>query len=205
MGLRQFLSQLKMVLQNLSSGKRNTLIIVSVGTIVGFLFLIIWMGKADFQPLYTHLDPEDAGIILSKLKERKIPYRIAGNGERILIPQEHIYETRMDLASEGLPQGGHVGFEVFDNTKLGMTEFAQNVNYQRALQGELARTINRFSEVQSSRVHIVMPEKSLFIEEEEPATASVVLKLRSGKWLSQNQVNGIIHLVSSSVPRLLPE
>lgn len=205
MGLPQFLTQLKMVLQNLSSGKRITLIIVAVGTIAGFLFLITWMGKADFQPLYTNLDPEDAGIILSKLKERKIPYRIAGNGEKILIPQEHIYETRMDLASEGLPQGGHVGFELFDDTKIGMTEFAQNVNYQRALQGELARTINRFSEVQSSRVHIVMSEKSLFIEEEEPATASVVLKLRSGKWLSQNQVNGIIHLVSSSVPRLLPE
>jgi flagellar M-ring protein FliF len=205
MGLRQFILQLKMVLQNLSSGKRITLIIVAVGTITGFLFLMTWTGKADFQPLYTHLDPEDAGIILSKLKERKIPYRIAGNGEKILIPQEHIYETRMDLASEGLPQGGHIGFEVFDNTKLGMTEFAQNVNYQRALQGELARTINRFSEVQSSRVHIVMSEKSLFIEEEEPATASVVLKLRAGKWLSPNQVNGIIHLVSSSVPRLLPE
>ena len=119
MGLRQLLSQLKTVFQNLSSAKRITLIIVAVGTIAGFLFLITWMGRADFQPLYTHLDPEDAGTIVTKLKERKIPYRIAGNGEKILIPQEHIYETRMDLASEGLPQGGHVGFEVFDNTKIG--------------------------------------------------------------------------------------
>ncbi len=205
MGLRQFFLQLKTVLQNLSSGKRITLIILIIGTAAGFIVLMTWTGRADFQPLYADLDPEDAGVIISKLKERKIPYRIAGSGKTILIPQEHIYETRMDLASEGLPQGGHIGFEVFDNTKLGMTEFAQNVNYQRALQGELARTINRFSEVESSRVHIVMPEKSLFIEDEEAATASVVLKLRSGKWLNQSQVNGIVHLVSSSVPRLAPE
>lgn len=205
MGLRQLFLQLKTLFQNLSPSKRATLLILIIGTVAGFSLLITWTGKADFQPLYSNLAPEDAGIILGKLKEQKIPYRISGNGGTILIPQEHIYEIRMNLASEGLPQGGNIGFEVFDNTKLGMTEFAQNVNYQRALQGELSRTINRFSEVESSRVHIVMPEKSLFIEDEEPATASVVLKLHPGKWLSQQQVNGIIHLVSSSVPRLKTE
>jgi flagellar M-ring protein FliF len=205
MFMRQFLLQLKTLFQNLSPGKRITIFILIFVTLAGFSLLMMWTGRADFQPLYTKLDPEDAGLILSRLKEQKMPYRISGNGNTILIPQERIYETRINLASEGLPQGGHVGFEVFDNTKLGMTEFAQNVNYQRALQGELARTINRFSEIESSRVHIVMPEKSLFIEDEEPATASVVLKLRPGKWLSQNQVSGIIHLVSSSVPRLAPE
>jgi flagellar M-ring protein FliF len=205
MGIRQLFMQLKSILQNLSPGKRITLLIFMAGTLTGFIFLLSWSGNADFQPLYTNLDPADAGMVLGKLKERKIPYRISGNGGTILIPQEHIYETRMNLASEGLPQGGTVGFEVFDNTKLGMTEFAQNVNYQRALQGELVRTINRISEVESSRVHIVMPEKSLFVEDEDPATASVVLKLRAGQWLSPNQVNGIIHLVSSSVPRLTPD
>jgi flagellar M-ring protein FliF len=205
MGLRQLFSQLKVLFQNLSPSKRATLLILIIGTVAGFSLLITWTGRADFQPLYSNLAAEDAGIILGKLKEHKIPYRISGNGNTILIPQEHIHEMRMSLASEGLPQGGNVGFEVFDNTKLGMTEFAQNVNYQRALQGELSRTINRFSEVESSRVHIVMPEKSLFIEDEEPATASVVLKLHPGKWLSQLQVNGIIHLVSSSVPRLTTE
>ena len=205
MGLRQLFLQLKTLFQNLSPSKRATLIILIIGTVAGFSLLITWTGRTDFQPLYSNLAAEDAGIILSKLKEQKIPYRITGNGNTILIPQERIHEMRMNLASEGLPQGGNVGFEVFDNTKLGMTEFAQNVNYQRALQGELSRTINRFSEVESSRVHIVMPEKSLFIEDEEPATASVVLKLHPGKWLSQLQVNGIIHLVSSSVPRLTTE
>jgi flagellar M-ring protein FliF len=205
MGMRQLVLQLKALFQNLSPAKRITLFILIVGTVVGFGLLMAWTGRADFQPLYSNLAVEDAGIILSKLKEQKIPYRISGNGNTILIPQEHIHEMRMRLASEGLPQGGNIGFEVFDNTKLGMTEFAQNVNYQRALQGELARTINKFSEVLSSRVHIVMPEKSLFIEDEEPATASVVLKLRPGKWLNQLQVNGIVHLVSSSVPRLSTE
>ena len=205
MGLRQLFLQLKALFQNLSPSKRATLLILIIGTVAGFSLLFTWTGRADFQPLYSNLAAEDAGIILSKLKEQKIPYRITGNGNTILIPQEHIHEMRMNLASEGLPQGGNIGFEVFDNTKLGMTEFAQNVNYQRALQGELSRTINRFSEVESSRVHIVMPERSLFIEDEEPATASVVLKLRPGKWLSQLQVNGIIHLVSSSVPRLATE
>ena len=125
--------------------------------------------------------------------------------ENCLIPAERIYETRLELASRGLPQGSGVGFEIFDNTKLGMTEFVQNVNYQRATQGELSRTINGFAEVESSRVHIVMPPKSLFIEEEKPATASVVLKLRRGKRLNNDQVQGIVHLVSSSVPDLNPE
>ena len=136
---------------------------------------------------------------------QKIEYQIASNGTTILIPQEHIYEARMQMASAGLPRGSGIGFEIFNETKLGMSEFAQNVNYQRALQGELSRTINRIGEIESSRVHIVLPEKSLFVEEEEPATASVVLELHAGKWLNQSQINGIVHLVSSSVARLSPE
>jgi flagellar M-ring protein FliF len=109
------------------------------------------------------------------------------------------------MAAQGLPQGGGIGMEIFDNTKLGMTEFVQNVNYQRALQGELSRTINDLEEVEGSRVHIVMAAKSLFIEDQEPATASVVLKLKPGRHLSREQVEGIVHLVSASVSGLKPE
>jgi len=203
--IRQILSQLNATFSNLSLGKKITLMTLILGSVAGFLFLMNWSGKSEFQPLYAQLDPEDASVILSKLKEQKIDYRIGSNGSTVLIPQEHIYETRMQMASEGLPRGSGVGFEIFDNTKLGMTAFAQNVNYQRALQGELSRTINQISEIESSRVHIVMTEKSLFVDEEEPASASVILKLRSGKWLNQGQVNGILHLVSSSVARLSPE
>jgi len=201
----QILSQLNAAFSNLSIGKKLTLATLVLGSVAGFIFLLNWSGQSEFQPLYANLDSEDASAILSKLKEQKIEYRIASNGTTILIPEQHIYETRMELASAGLPQGGGIGFEIFDNTKLGMTAFAQNVNFQRALQGELARTINRISEIESSRVHIVMTEKSLFVEEDEPATASVVLKLRPGKWLNQSQVKGIIHLVSSSVARLNAE
>lgn len=205
MPIRQILLQLQNLLKNISVGKRITILILAVGSISGFIFLMSWAGQPEFHPLFTNLDSQDAGIILDRLKDQKIPYRISSNGSTILIPAEHIYETRMDLASEGLPQGGDIGFELFDNTKFGLSEFAQNVNYQRALQGELARTINGFPEVDSSRVHIVMPEKSLFLNEDHSASASVVLKLRNGKWLTQDQVQGIVHLVSSSVSRLAPD
>ena len=201
----QILSQLNAAFSNLSLGKKITLATLVLGSVAGFIFLLNWSGQSEFQPLYANLNSEDASTILSKLKEQKIEYRIAPNGTTILIPEQHIYEIRMQLASAGLPQGGGIGFEIFDNTKLGMTAFAQNVNFQRALQGELARTINRIVEIESSRVHIVLTEKSLFVEEEEPATASVVLKLRPGKWLNPSQVQGIVHLVSSSVARLSAE
>ena len=205
MPFRQILLQLQNLFKSLSVGKRIALLILATGSIAGFVFLINWAGRPEFHPLYSNLDANDAGIILNRLKEQKIPYQLSAGGSTILIPQERIYETRMELASAGLPQGGSIGFELFDDTKLGMTEFAQNVNYQRALQGELVRTINGFAEVESCRVHIVMPEKSLFIDDQEVASASVVLKLHHGKWLTQQQVQGIVHLVSSSVSRMSPE
>jgi len=205
MPFRQILLQLQNLFKSLSVGKRIALLILATGSIAGFVFLINWAGRPEFHPLYSNLDANDAGIILNRLKEQKIPYQLSAGGSTILIPQERIYETRMELASAGLPQGGSIGFELFDDTKLGMTEFAQNVNYQRALQGELVRTINGFAEIQSCRVHIVMPEKSLFIDDQEAGSASVVLKLHHGKWLTQQQVQGIVHLVSSSVSRMSPE
>ncbi len=201
----QILAQLKATFASLGRGKQITLVCLVAGTIAGFFFLMTWSSKSEYQALYSGLAPEEAGVIVARLKEQKIPYRIAANGHTILIPVQNLYETRMKLASEGLPQGGSIGFEVFDNTKLGMTEFAQNVNYQRALQGELARSIAKIAEVESCRVHLVMPEKSLFLQDEQTARASIVLKLRAGKWLNQGQINGIVHLVSSSVPRLAPE
>ncbi len=197
--------QLNRLFKNLSLGKKITLFVLVGGTIAGFIFVMNWAGTPDYQILYSNLNPEDAGAIITKLKEQNIQYKISDNGNAIFAPRERIYEIRMELASQGLPQGGGVGFEIFDNTKLGMTEFVQNVNYQRALQGELERTINRFSEVESSRVHIVMQSKSLFVEDEKPATASVVLKLGPGKRLNISQVQGIIHLLSASVSGLNPE
>lgn len=198
-------TQIKALFTNLSIGKSIALLSLVGATIAGLIFTIIWTGAPDFQLLYSNLPPEDAGEIVARLKEQKIPYEISSNGKAIRAPKELIYETRMSLANDGLPQGSGVGFEIFDNTKLGMTEFVQNVNYQRALQGELSRTINGFDEVESSRVHIVMPSKNLFIEDEEPPTASVVLKLRRGRRLSEDQVRGVVHLISASISQLVPE
>ena len=198
-------SQLKTAIAGLSPARKLTLVALVAGMVTGFVLLIAWTGQHSYHHLFTNLVPEDAGEILAYLKERKIPYQVSAGGSAILVPEDRVHEARMELASRGLPQGSGVGFEVFDNSRLGMTEFVQNVNYQRALQGELSRTINQIAEVENSRVHIVMPSRSVFIEDEEPASASVVLSLRRGKWLSPGQVEGIVHLVSASVSRLSPE
>ncbi len=198
-------SQLKALYKGISPVKRLTLVAFVGITIIGFVFLMNWAGSPDFQVLYSNLGPEDGGAIVSALKEKRIPYKISSNGGSILAPSELIYDLRLELAANGLPRGSGVGFEIFDNAKLGMTEFVQNVNYQRALQGELSRTIDKIDGVESSRIHIVMPAKSLFIEEDTPATASVTLKLRSGRWLSKDQVQAIVHLVSSSISGMSPE
>lgn len=201
----QIIRQLSDFIRSLSAAKLMTLLTLVLGTAVGFGLLMTWSGGVEMRALYANLDPEEAGVIVSRLKDRKIPYKIAGDGRTVLVPAENLHETRMQIAADGLPLGGGIGFEVFDNTKLGMSEFAQNVNYQRALQGELARTIARIGEVESCRVHLVMPERTLFISDEQPASASVAIKLRPGRRLSQDQINGVVHLVSSSVPRLVPE
>jgi len=205
LSLRGIFDQLKKIFITLTPAKRITLLSLIGVTITGFIILLFWTGNQDFQVLYANLAPEDAGAILANLKDQKIPYQISSNGNSIMIPGKQIYETRMELASRGLPQGRGVGFEIFDDAKLGMSEFAQNVNYQRALQGELSRTINQFAEVESSRIHIVMASKSLFVEDEEPATVSAVLNLHPGRWLTKNQVRGIVHLLSSSISGLNPE
>jgi flagellar M-ring protein FliF len=197
--------QLKLALKGISTGKLIAMAILVGGTIAGLAFLLTWSETGDLHPLYSNLAPEDAAEIVGMLKDKQIPYQLTMDGTGVRIPYEKIYETRLELASQGLPRGTGIGFEVFDDTQLGMTEFVQNVNYQRAIQGELSRTINTLMEVESSRVHIVMPARSLFIEEEEPATASVILKLRRGKYLSKDQVQGIVHLISSSVSKLNPE
>ncbi len=203
--MANFGAQVQGVLKTMTAGKMISLAILVVATVWGLVALVNWSGRPDFLPLYTQLSAEDAGEVVGRLRDRKIPYQLSHDGSTIQIPREMIYEIRLDFAAQGLPRGSGIGFEVFDNTKLGVTEFVQNINYQRALQGELSRTINCLAEVESSRVHIVIPPRSVFIEQEEPATASVILKLHHGRWLNNDQVQGVVHLVSSSVPRLTPE
>lgn len=164
-----------------------------------------WGGKPDYVPLFSKLDTRDAGEIANKLKDMKIPYQIGDNGTTLLVPSSEVYKVRLQLATEGLPRGGVQGFEIFDKTNLTTTESQSKVQYLTALQGELTRTIEQLSEVEKARVHIVLPEDSLYKKNEKPATASVLLKLRPNAQLDKNQMRGIVHLVASSVQGLKPE
>ena len=203
--LLQFVTQFRDMFNSLSKGRKVVFVGTLSASIVGLVTLIMMSQRPTFDVLYSNLSQEDAGVILSKLKEQKTPYRLSSNGTSILVPVEDVYETRLGLASEGLPQGGSVGFEIFDKTKIGVTEFVQNVNYQRALQGELARTITQLAGVERARVHIVIPQRSLFVEDQKEATASVVVKLKPGAGLTRGQLQGVVHLVASGVEGLNPE
>ena len=172
---------------------------------VAFAILIFVANRTDYRPLFTNLTSEDAGEIVKKLKDAKTPYQITADGKGILVPSDKVYELRLTLASEGIPQGGGVGFEIFDRKNFGMTEFVQKLNYQRALQGELSRTIAQITGVEQARVHLVIPEKSLFKDNEKPATASIVLKMKSNRALRDSEVQGVVHLVSASIEGMDPE
>jgi flagellar M-ring protein FliF len=173
---------------------------------VAALALIAYFASApmmvDYTVLYTELDSEDAGAVVEKLKARQVDYRLSGDGTTIEVPKTMVHELRLAMATEGLPRGGQVGFESFENMRLGATEFEQQVTYRRAMEGELARTIGTVRDIQSARVHLVLPKKSVFSAQSEPATASVVVRLRSGRTLAADEVNGIVHLVASAVQGL---
>ncbi len=183
----------------LAPGKRLLIGGVVLACVLAFALLIILANRTDYRPLFTNLTSEDAGEIVKKLKDAKTPYQITPDGKGVMVPSDKVYELRLSLASEGLPQGGGVGFEIFDRKNFGMTEFVQKLNYQRALQGELARTIIQMNGVEQARVHLVIPEKTLFKESEKPPTASVVLKMKGGKSLRDSEVQGVVHLVASSI------
>lgn len=180
--------------------KKLMVLAVLVFALTSMILIFTWVQRADYQALYSQLSEEDAGLIIQKLKEQKIPYKTEVG--KILVPSDKVHEIRLNLASQGLPQGGGVGFELFDKTSFTMTDFVQKVNYRRALQGELSRTIRAFSEVEQCRVHISVPEKSLFTRNDERPKASVLVKFKQGRSLTQGQVQGIVHLVASSVEGL---
>jgi flagellar M-ring protein FliF len=170
-----------------------------------FALIILQTRQSDYQMLFANLAQEDASSIVSWLKEQKIPYEIQGGGSSVYVPADKVYETRLELAGSGLPQGGGVGFEIFDTQSLGITDFVQKVNYLRALQGELARTVASLTPVAAARVHLALPQKRLFKSQQRPATASVVVKLKSGARLQDSQVRGIVNLVAGSVEGVEPE
>lgn len=170
-----------------------------------FTVIILQSRSVNQQLLYANLSATDAAGVTEWLKAQKIPYSLKDGGKSIWIPVDNIYQARLDLAANGLPSGGGVGFEIFDKQSFALTDYVQKVNYSRALQGELARTVSSLAPVETTRVHLAIPEKRLFKSQQQLATASVILTLIPGKNLSDEQVQGIIHLVAGSVGGLEPE
>lgn len=175
--------------------------VLLVALAVGGYFL----QRTRYRPLFTNLSPQEAAGVVRELEAQKIPYRLSREGSVIEVPDEQLYRTRLDLAGKGLPTGGGMGFELFEQAPFGMSEFTQRVNYLRALQGELSRTIGALAAVQSCRVHLALPARSTFLGAEEKASASVVIELRPGYRLTAEQVQGITNLVSAAVTGLTPE
>ena len=167
-------------------------------------FAAVIVAKPRMSVLFSGLEAEDAGAIAQKLDEAKVPYTTSADSSTIQVPSNQVDRMRLGMATQGLPQGGSVGFELFDKSSFGMTEFAERVSYQRAVQGELKRTICSLAPVMAARVHLAIPENRVYAGEQDPTTASVVLKLRRGMPLTDEQVGGVVHLVSSAVEGLKP-
>jgi flagellar M-ring protein FliF len=184
--------------------RRMAIATVGLGSVVGVLALAWWVQRPLMRPLFTNLAERDASAIVQALQAEKVPFTLDDGGRAVLVPSERLYELRLSLASRGLPEGGGVGFEIFDKQALGQTDFLQHLNYQRALQGELGRTIAQLGGVESARVHLALPERSLFVAEDRRPSASVVVKLASGRTLARAQIDGIVHLVAASVEGMDP-
>lgn len=185
--------------------RKIALAAVTAISITIFAVIIIQARTADYQLLFANLEEKDAAAVVSWLKGERIDYKLKNNGKNIWISATKLYETRLELASSGLPSGSGVGFEVFDKQSFALTDFVQKVNYTRALQGELARTITSLAPVEATRVHLALPEKRLFKNQQKDATASIIVTLTKGNTLDKDQVQGIIHLVSGSVEGLTPD
>ena len=175
---------------------------LAVSVTIAFGLMIFWMNKPDYRILMTNLYPEDASRIVGMLQAAKEDYVLENNGSTIKVPVDRVYELRLKVAGEGNLHGQGIGFEIFDEVQIGQTDFVQHINYQRALQGELARTITEFPMVDKARVHLVIPQKSLFIEDQIAPSASIVLQLKDDSKLAAEETQGIVNLVSMAVEGL---
>src|SRR5580693_4318676 len=182
-----------------------SIVVVAGGVIAGLVSLSRWNQERDFRPLYSALSPEDAGAIIAKVRESGSEFRLSESGAVVLVPSAKVAELRLQLAAAGIPKSGRIGFELFDKTNFGASDFAEQVNYHRALEGELERSVMSLAEVEQARVHITFPKESIFLESHQPAKASVLVKLRAGAQLSAQNVASICQLTASAVEGLVPE
>ncbi len=204
--LKQLAMQFKSIWDHLNATQRIILVSTFAVSVMGFVAVMTWSSMNGTQSghatLFVNLDGADAAKVTEALKESGTSYKLENDGRTLLVPKKDLYEVRMQMARLGLPQKGGQGYEIFDKVKLGMTEFVQNLNFRRALEGELSRTIESLAEVDKARVHVTIPKPSLFSEQKEEATASVILMLRPGAEITPRQVKGITHLLASSVEGL---
>ena len=192
------------LLARLRANPRIPLIVAAAAVVAIVIAMVLWAKQPSYSVLYNNLTDEDGGAIVTQLTQMNIPYRFAENGGALMVPEANVHELRLRLAQQGLPKGGSVGFELLDKEKFGISQFSEQVNYQRALEGELARTIESLGPVKTARVHLAMPKPTLFVREQKAPSASVTLTLQPGRALDEGQIQAIAHMVSSSVAGLPP-
>jgi len=180
------------------------LMVAGAAAVAVIIALVLWAKTPDYKVLYSNLADQDGGAIVTQLTQMNVPYRFSDNGSAIEVPADKVYDLRLRLAQQGLPKGGAVGFELLDQEKFGISQFSEQVNYQRALEGELARTIETLGPVKNARVHLAMPKPSLFVREQKSPSASVTLSLEPGRALDEGQISAVVHMVSSAVAGLPP-
>ncbi|HCY64603.1 MAG TPA: flagellar basal body M-ring protein FliF, partial [Oxalobacteraceae bacterium] len=189
-----------------SPAGRNIVMMVGAALTVALMAGVwMWSQQPDYRVLFSNFSDRDGGAIVASLQQLNIPYKYAEGGGAILVPADKVHDARLKLASQGLPKGGNVGFELMENQKLGVSQFHEQVNFQRALEGELARSIQSIAQVAGARVHLALPKASVFVRDQQKPTASVLINLHQGRSLDQQQVNAVVHLVASSVPDLPPK
>ncbi|ASV55941.1 MULTISPECIES: flagellar basal-body MS-ring/collar protein FliF [Lelliottia] len=191
-------------MNRLRANPKIPLIVAGAAAIAILVAMVLWAKSPDYRTLYSNLSDQDGGAIVTQLTQMNIPYRFADNGGALEVPADKVHELRLRLAQQGLPKGGAVGFELLDQEKFGISQFSEQINYQRALEGELARTIETLGPVKSARVHLAMPKPSLFVREQKSPTASVTVNLEPGRALDEGQISAVTHLVSSAVAGLPP-
>ncbi|QOY89262.1 flagellar basal-body MS-ring/collar protein FliF [Paludibaculum fermentans] len=198
------MGQFKQILAGLTLRQRLVILVATAAVVAGIVFGIHWNKERDLRPLFTEVSAEDSGALVERLKAANVAYKVADNGT-ILVPSARVAELRIEMAAAGLPRTGRLGFELFDKTNLGTTDFAEHVNFRRALEGELERSVISLAEVDRARVHVTFAKESVFADTRQPAKASVMLRLRPGAKLSAANVVAIQHLTSSAVEGLAPE
>jgi flagellar M-ring protein FliF len=195
------MNQLKQIYDRLSWSQRIWIVVAAVAVVGGLAWVNHWNDERDFKPLFSGLADEDAGAVVTKLHEAGVEYRLGSNGS-VLVPSDKVAEARLQMASAGLPKSGRIGFELFDKANFGASEFTEQVNYHRAIEGELERSVMSIREVETARVHLTLAKDSLYTEARQPAKASVLVKLRHAAALSPQNIAAICQLTASAVPGL---